>query len=63
MGSPIFPKRQRMPFDMEAYKAARLKEAESQAREDLAKTVVALHERIEQLEQSMHTKLTRSSKR
>lgn len=46
-----------MSFDIDAYKNARLREMEQEAREDLAKTVAALHERITQLEESLHTKL------
>jgi hypothetical protein len=39
-----------MSFDIEAYKNARIREIENTAREDLAKAVIALHEKVDSLE-------------
>jgi hypothetical protein len=46
-----------MSIDIEAYKLARSREIETEAREELAKSVASLHERITLLEQSLHAKL------
>lgn len=42
-----------MSFDIEAFKQARIREIENTAREDLAKAVAALHQKVESLEDTI----------